>query len=260
MSSGLQAVPSRLICRSSNRRAFTWRSISRRQHCSVFLCRMCSLLGPTRCANEAARLHHAARRRGGSVAARGARAAVGKTADYRIFGRQHAFVREPAHRRLCRPTARTRLDRGPHHRYRGPYAPSRERPRFGSEFISALRRDFQQGGPAAIAKVRKYQPAAYMKICALVIPKEMKVEHSDGIKAMTDEQLDEALEVLRQLIADRAAAAANVIEGTAEPVALPAPGQSLEATPEPKQKHESNRLMREADTAVGPRERKPSRR
>ena len=137
---------------------------------------------------------------------------------------------------------------------RGPYAPSRERARFGSEFISALLRDFRQGGPAAIAKVRKYQPAAYMKICALVIPKEMKVEHSDGIKAMTDEELDAALEVLRQLIADRAAAAATVIEGTAEPVALPAP--EAQATP-PKQKHKTNRLMREADTAVGALERKP---
>src|SRR5215813_11605467 len=144
---------------------------------------------------------------------------------------------------------------------RGPYAPSRERARFGSEFISALLRDFRQGGPAAIAKVRKYQPAAYMKICALVIPKEMKVEHSDGIKAMTDEELDAALEVLRQLIADRAAAADKVIEGTAEPVALPAPeAQSPEATPERTQKHKTNRLMREADTAVGPRERTPSRR
>ena len=98
-----------------------------------------------------------------------------------------------------------------------------------------------------------------MKICALVIPKEMKVEHSDGIKAMTDEQLDEALDALRELLAKRAAEAANVIEGTAEPVSLPAPeAQSPEATPEPKRK--SNRLMREADTAVGARERKPSRR
>ena len=142
---------------------------------------------------------------------------------------------------------------------RGPYAPSRERARFSSEFISALLRDFRQGGPAAIAKVRKYQPAAYMKICALMIPKEMKVEHSDGIKAMTDEQLDEALDALRELLAKRAAEAANVIEGTAEPVSLPAPeAQSPEATPEPKRK--SNRLMREADTAVGARERKPSRR
>jgi hypothetical protein len=35
----------------------------------------------------------------------------------------------------------------------------------------------------------------------------------------------------------------NVIKGTAEPVALPAPeAQSPEATPEPKQKHKSDRL------------------
>ena len=140
---------------------------------------------------------------------------------------------------------------------RGSYAPSRERARFNSEFISALLRDFRQGGPAAIAKVRKYQPAAYMKICALMVPKEMKVEHSDGIKAMTDEQLDEALEALQELLAERAEAA-NVIEGSAEPVALPAPeAQSPQATPEPTRKHKTNRLMREADTAVGPRERKP---
>ena len=94
-----------------------------------------------------------------------------------------------------------------------------------------------------------------------MIPKEMKLEHSGSvIKAMTDEELDAALEALRQLLADREAAA-NVIEGSAKPVALPAPeAQSPEATPEPTQKHKTNRLMREADTAVGPRERKPSRR
>jgi len=74
-----------------------------------------------------------------------------------------------------------------------------------------------------------------MKICALVIPKEMKLEHSgSAIKAMTDE--DAALEALRDLLARREAAA-NVIEGSAEPVALPAPeAQSPEATPKPTQK------------------------
>src|SRR5262245_25517349 len=56
----------------------------------------------------------------------------------------------------------------------------------------------------------------------------------------------------------RSEAAANMIEGTAEPVALPAPeAQFPEATPEPTQKCKTNRLMKEADTAVGPRERKP---
>jgi hypothetical protein len=124
--------------------------------------------------------------------------------------------------------------------------------------ISALLRDFSKHGEKAIAKVRRTQPAAYLKCLVLLVPREHKVENSNPLKAMSDEELDEALAALRQLLADRAAAAAKVIEETAEPVALPAPeARSPEATPEPTRKHKSNRLMREADTAVGPRERKP---
>src|SRR5260221_7308444 len=95
---------------------------------------------------------------------------------------------------------------------RGPYAPSRERARFSSEFISALLRDFRQGGPAAIAKVRKYQPAAYMKICALLVPRELKVEQNQGVKAMTDEQIEAAIEAIQGMLAARAGEQAKVIE------------------------------------------------
>ena len=35
----------------------------------------------------------------------------------------------------------------------------------------------------AIEKVRKQQPAAYMKICALLVPREIRVEHTSGVKA-----------------------------------------------------------------------------
>jgi hypothetical protein len=140
---------------------------------------------------------------------------------------------------------------------RGPYAPSRERARFSSEFISALLRDFRQGGPAAIAKVRKYQPAAYMKICALLVPREMKVEHSAGVKGMTDEQIEQTIETIERFLAERAGEAAKVIEGTAEPAALPAPeAQSIGAGLEPKRQRRPNRLVMQADTAVGPREHK----
>ena len=53
-------------------------------------------------------------------------------------------------------------------------------------------------------------------------------------------------------------------EAAAEPGALPAPnGQSpeaaLEPAPLPKSKHTPNRLMLEADTEVGPTERKPGK-
>jgi hypothetical protein len=107
---------------------------------------------------------------------------------------------------------------------RGPYAPSRERARFSSEFISALLRDFRQGGPAAIANVRKYQPAAYMKICALLVPRELKLEHSAGIKGMSDEQLEQAIEAIQRMLeAPASGDQAKVIEAVPEPAALPAP-------------------------------------
>src|SRR5262249_1816066 len=70
-------------------------------------------------------------------------------------------------------------------------------------FLEALAEDFRQGGPEAIAKVRKQQPAAYMKICALLVLREMKLEHSGGVKAMSDEQLERALEAINDLIAQR---------------------------------------------------------
>jgi len=49
--------------------------------------------------------------------------------------------------------------------------------------------------------VRKTQPAAYMKIRALLVPREMKVDHSAGLSAMTDEHLEDALTALREILA-----------------------------------------------------------
>ena len=93
-------------------------------------------------------------------------------------------------------------------------------------FLEALAEDFRQGGAEAIAKVRKTQPAAYMKICALLVPREMKLEHSGGVKAMTDEQIERSIALIKEILAQReAGATAKVIEGEAEVVpSLPAPG------------------------------------
>ena len=97
---------------------------------------------------------------------------------------------------------------------------------FNKDFLLALAADFKKHGAAAIEKVRKQHPAAYLKICALLVPREMQVEHSGGIKAMTDEQLEQGIELIKQIIAERdAGMSAKVIEGEAEVVpSLPAPG------------------------------------
>src|SRR5262245_7637042 len=81
---------------------------------------------------------------------------------------------------------------------------SRHRQQFNGEFIAALLRDFRHGGPAAIAKVRKNQPAAYCKLLTLLCPRDVKVEHSGGVKAMSDEEIEQAIELIKELLAARA--------------------------------------------------------
>src|SRR5215831_16103562 len=91
-----------------------------------------------------------------------------------------------------------------------------------------------------------------MKICAHLVPREMKLEHTGGVKAMTDEQLERGIELIKEMLAKREAGAnAKVIEGTAETVALPAP----DVVPDGP-----NKVMDAADTAVGARECKPRKR
>ena len=111
------------------------------------------------------------------------------------------------------------------------------------EFIAALLRDFRHGGPKAIERVRRTQPAAYLKILALLVPRKHKVEHSNPLKGLTDEQLEAMIEYIETSLAAQAGGPVKVIEATAEPALEP-----------PKLK---NRLMLEANTAVGPRERIP---
>jgi len=124
------------------------------------------------------------------------------------------------------------------------------RNRLSEEVICALLRDFQQHGQKAIAKVRRDQPGVYLKVLALLIPREHKVEQSNVIKNLSDQELEDMVEYLKTSLEAQARGSVRVIEGTIEPAAATAP-PAIES-PQPK-----NRLMLEADTAVGPRERKP---
>jgi hypothetical protein len=90
--------------------------------------------------------------------------------------------------------------------------------------ICALLRDFSKHGEKAIAKVRHTQPAAYLKILALLVPREHKVEHRNPLKELSDEELEAMIEYLKASL-EAQAQSAKVIEGEAEVVpSLPAPG------------------------------------
>ena len=100
----------------------------------------------------------------------------------------------------------------------------RTRHLLNQEFMQALLLNFRHEGKKAIEKVARNQPAAYLKILALLVPREMKLDHSGGVKAMTDVELEVAIEAIKAMIAARdAGASAKVVEEVPEPIpALPA--------------------------------------
>ena len=123
------------------------------------------------------------------------------------------------------------------------------RNKLSEEVICALLRDFRKHGEKAVAKVRRTQPAAYLKICVLAIVREHKVEYNNTLKNMSDEELEATIEYVRGMLAAQAAEGATVIEGVADTAALPAP--ALE---------EPHRLLERGNTAIGPKERTPRKR
>src|SRR5215467_3797304 len=118
--------------------------------------------------------------------------------------------------------------------------------------MQALLLHFRQHGKKAIEKVAREQPASYLKILALLVPREHKVEHSNVIKSLSDQELEAMIEYLKTSLEAQAGAPAKMIEGTIEPTAVEATATPALEPPKPK-----SRLMLAADTAVGPRERKP---
>ena len=133
---------------------------------------------------------------------------------------------------------------------------SRHRHQLNGELIAALLRDFRHGGPKAIERVRRTQPAAYLKILALLVPREHKVQHSNPIKDLTDEELEAMIEYIKTSLEAQAGGPVKVIEGMIEPSTVPATALPVLEPP----KRRPNRLMMEVDTAIGPQERMPRKR
>ena len=107
-------------------------------------------------------------------------------------------------------------------------SPEATRRAFNKRFLLDLAEDWQQHGREVFKRVRRESPAAYLKVCAMLVPKDMKVEHSSGLKDLTDEQLDAMIEYLKALEAQ--AQSAKVIEGEVGVPSLPAPGRPTKAS------------------------------
>ena len=132
----------------------------------------------------------------------------------------------------------------------------RTRHLLNQEFMQALLLNFRHQGKKAIEEVARNQPAAYLKILALLVPREHKVEHSNPLKNLSDEQLEAMIAHLETSLAAQTGGPIKVIEGTIEPMSVEVQRGPLLEPPKPK----PNRLMMEVDTAIGPQESKPRKR
>ena len=108
------------------------------------------------------------------------------------------------------------------------------RNRLSEEVICALLRDFRQHGQKAVARVRQTQPAAYLKILALLVPREHKVEHRNLIKELSDEQLEAMVEYLETSLEAQSRGSVRVIEGTIEPISAEVQRGPLLDSPNPR--------------------------
>ena len=110
-------------------------------------------------------------------------------------------------------------------------SPEATRRAFNKRFLLDLAEDWQQHGREVFKRVRRESPASYLKVCALLVPREMKLEHSGGVKAMSDEEIEQTIAAIRAMLDVRVDDAAQVIEGEAEVVpSLPAPARPTKAS------------------------------
>ena len=112
----------------------------------------------------------------------------------------------------------------------------RSRHSLNADTIREMHLAFQRGGRAAINKVMKQQPAVFLKLLVLLVPRELKVEHTGGVKAMSDEQLEAGIEAIQAMLAARDAGAnAKVVE--AQPL------ETSEASKPRKSRRKATRTM-----------------
>lgn len=89
----------------------------------------------------------------------------------------------------------------------------RARKALNTATIREMHLAFDRGGRQAIEKVMKNQPAIFLKLLVLLVPRELEVTHSGGVKALSDEQIEGAIAAIEDMLARRAGEGAKVIEG-----------------------------------------------
>ena len=97
---------------------------------------------------------------------------------------------------------------------------ARARRTLNTSTIQGMQWAYDRWGRAAIEKVAKTQPAIFLKMLVLLVPRELEITQATGTKGMSDEALEQAVAAIEGFLARRAAgpgADARVIEAVPGP-------------------------------------------
>ena len=78
---------------------------------------------------------------------------------------------------------------------------SQNRATLSEEFIAALLRSFRRKGERAIDRVASTQPTNFLKLVAGLVPREHRVEQTDLVASMSNEDLRDAIQALKEYLA-----------------------------------------------------------
>lgn len=95
-----------------------------------------------------------------------------------------------------------------------PGRPKGSRNKLGEAFLEALHGDFETHGAVAIQRTRDEDPAAYVRVIASLLPKELKIE---TVSDLTDEQLDARIRQLASALEIGIGGSAGGAAAKAEP-------------------------------------------
>ena len=88
--------------------------------------------------------------------------------------------------------------------------------------MEALLEEFHKNGAKILERVGQEQPGTFMKVLAMLVPKELKVEQSNALSRLSDEQLAAMVAHLEEQIAAKLSGEnAKVVNAEAEPSAKP---------------------------------------
>jgi hypothetical protein len=79
----------------------------------------------------------------------------------------------------------------------------RARRALNADTIREMHEAFRVHGKKVIERVIKHQPAMFLKMLVLLVPRDIEVTHKGGVKAMSDEQIERAIEAIEDMLAKR---------------------------------------------------------